>query len=169
MWEKTELLKNEFQENINYWKAYLRKKAKFLFDENIDLAIVDEIKSNGYKSTHVIDENLKGQPDEKIYNFARQKSLIIVTTNTKHFWPNNKKMPLKTSPGIICLESNPGDINKVLFLLANACYYFGDSAKMLCGTKAKVTEKEIILKIQGTTKIEFMKIDLKTGDFYSKV
>jgi len=45
MWEKTELSKKELQESLKYWNTDIKKKAKFLFDENIDPAIMEEIRS----------------------------------------------------------------------------------------------------------------------------
>jgi predicted nuclease of predicted toxin-antitoxin system len=169
MWEKTELSKKEEEENLTYWKSFLQKKAKFLLDEHLDPVFVSELKGGGYHAIHVEEVGLIGMPDENIYNYAKKKDLIIITANTKHFWPNSKKIPLKNSPGIICLECNPGDFDKIIFLLANVCYYFGNSAKGLIGTKIKVNEKEILMQVSASTKIEFMKVDIKSGEFYSKV
>lgn len=166
MWKKIEYTDSEDELN-SIIKAF-KKKARFLLDENIDPNIAEDIGNLGYRVTTVYKKGLAGKPDTTLYNYARKKKYVLVTTNTKDFWNDTRKMPLKTSPGIICLESDPGNTDKLLKLLAITFHWFGAMATVLDGAKVKISKRWIIMKLQGRSKVEHIKYDLTNDDMYQR-
>lgn len=72
------------------------------------------------------------------------------------------------SPGIICIESHPGNLDKIFKLFSYINYYFGDKGKLLQGSKIKINNNEILKKFHGESKIEYIKIDIPTGKIYTQ-
>jgi hypothetical protein len=164
MWVKLDI--DDSEDDNRYINDEYSLKVKFLFDEHFSPLIVNKVKSYGYSCFHVNDFNLKGHPDENIYGFSIKRGFVLVTTNTKDFWPESPKIPLKNSRGVICLETSPGDEKKIISFMEMICNVFGRIGKLLIGSKVKISGNEIIIKYQGKTKIEMMKYDVRNDVIY---
>lgn len=80
-------------------------RHRLLLDEGVHLPGSYPKLNNLHDLVHVSKLNLRGLKDEKIFDYAKQKSRIVVVFNTKDF----KKFISHNKPTIIALSTNLTD------------------------------------------------------------
>ena len=88
---------------------------KFLLDENISPKTAQFLKELGHYAIHVREVNLKGASDDKIFEYAKQHGLLLITIDRD--FGNIMDYPPGTHHGIIRLKLRhmpSGKVNSVL-------------------------------------------------------
>jgi len=81
----------------------------FLVDENLPIFIATSLAANGHQIQHVIKVNeLRGKPDEAIFDYARQNRAIIITRDIR--FANPTRFPLHHLKGMVLIRF-PNDIS----------------------------------------------------------
>src|SRR5579872_7317962 len=81
----------------------------FLIDENLPQSLAPAFENHGHNALHVTSlEQLRGQPDEVIFEYAAAKQLIIVTRDLN--FANPIRFNLSRLAGIVVLRF-PNDIS----------------------------------------------------------
>ena len=118
-------------------------RHKLLLDEGVHLAQSYPNLNNLHDLVHVSQVNLKGKEDEKIFEYAKRSSRIIVVFNIKDF----KKFINSDYPSIIALSTNLTDRQADLKICKALRELKPSEAK---GHLISITSSGIIKK--GTTK-----------------
>lgn len=95
------------KEEISAYMEEHRGKARFLVDENLGVDVATLTKEWGWNVKYINDVGLIGQPDEKVFAYARKQNRIILT-HDKDFL-DDQKYPLKISPGVVVLPGASGN------------------------------------------------------------
>lgn len=82
-----------------------RTRHRLLLDEGVHLPQKYPNLNKRHDLTHVYWANLKGKSDEKVFEFARKESRMIVVFNVKDF----KKLIRPDGPSVISLSVNLSD------------------------------------------------------------
>ncbi|OGE80849.1 MAG: hypothetical protein A2720_03165 [Candidatus Doudnabacteria bacterium RIFCSPHIGHO2_01_FULL_46_24] len=90
-------------------------EMKFLLDENVAKSVAQGLREADFTVFHILDIGLVGATDEKVFAFAREKKLIIIT-HDKDF-SNLIRFPLRKHYGVIILRlSNQTPPNVIFYL-----------------------------------------------------
>src|SRR5262245_34341481 len=81
------------------------KKLKLYVDINIPEPLVAELRAAGLVLHLARDIDRPSRPDERIYEEARHRGLVLLTMD-RGFWQDNKH-PLKTTAGVIFVDVSP--------------------------------------------------------------
>ncbi len=83
---------------------YPGKKPRLYMDADMPKGLVRLLSSAGIDATHPEEEGNQNREDEFHWQKARQRNRILVTCNGKDFW-NDRRYPLKDSPGVIVIDA----------------------------------------------------------------
>ena len=82
------------------------KRYKLLLDEGVHLPQKYPNLNNLHSAVHVSKVDLQGKSDEKIFEYARRDSRMMIVFNVKDF----RKFIKNDSPSVISLSTNLSDI-----------------------------------------------------------
>jgi predicted nuclease of predicted toxin-antitoxin system len=92
------------KEEIAAGNRQLKRKARFLLDENLDLAVAKALRALGWNSRAVEEVGLKGRDDEDILAYAHSEDRILVTNDGG--FRNERRFPPNRSPGVIIIPQD---------------------------------------------------------------
>jgi len=121
--------------------AFLReskKKARFLLDQNVDIAVIDLLRRSGWNVQHVRDIGLDGQPDENILAHAQREDRILLTHDPDFL--DDRAFPPHRNPGIIVLPGAQGDRRAILQALIDALPVVGGFREVWRAAKIVIAE-----------------------------
>jgi len=91
---------------------------KFVIDEDIPRSTGIILKENGYDILDIRDHGLRGEKDEKIYEFAQENGAVVLTGDRG--FGNTQRFPLGEHKGIVVThfpnEMPPSMINQQLLV-----------------------------------------------------
>ncbi len=91
-----------------------KRKVKLFLDRNIPEELKEAVKaSRVFKVTGFAGEN---DSDEFIWNTAKRLNAIILSLDKGDFW-NDKKFPLRESPGVILIASREQSVDVHIYAL----------------------------------------------------
>jgi len=106
----------EFKKFLEDWLSWTPPKSKIriFLDKNLPIEVIEEFKElkDIFKITGIAS---KGEDDRSIFNKARKLKALIITRDLE-FW-DDKKFPIKDSPGTIIVKgNNPERVSRSLGL-----------------------------------------------------
>ncbi|RJQ26924.1 MAG: hypothetical protein C4589_09170 [Peptococcaceae bacterium] len=75
---------------------------RFLIDEDLPRSMVRELNAAGYYADDIRDLGLRGQSDDKIYNYAQKIGAVLITADLG--FANILRFPVGSNKGIILLR-----------------------------------------------------------------
>jgi predicted nuclease of predicted toxin-antitoxin system len=75
---------------------------RFLIDEDLPHLLANLLVKRGHPSVHVRDLNLRGSPDDRIFEAAQQRQAVLVTGDAD--FGNLLKFPLGTHFGVVVVQ-----------------------------------------------------------------
>lgn len=147
MWQPfPELSNNEMRDFENE----LKKKARFLVDENMGNDVAVLLRDFGYNAIFVAEAGLIGHPDEAVFAYAWKVNRIILTHDRDFL--NDRQFPFHRNPGVIVLPGAEGDgsLEPAIADLLRLVAPYGNAH---IGTKIEVTQDRI-WTVRGFIKAE---------------
>jgi predicted nuclease of predicted toxin-antitoxin system len=122
------------------------KKLKLLADANIPKPLIDELRFAGIVVTSVAEEGLSSHPDGNILQLSRKLGTVLLTMD-RDFW-DDRRHPLRKSPGVIFVDIPPDQIERAIEGLAKFHGIFAQRFPLdwWSEMKARVSEHGFILK-----------------------
>jgi predicted nuclease of predicted toxin-antitoxin system len=126
-----------------------RKKWRLYADNNIEKEIVEYLQTSGFDVIAVgADPKLRHQEDEFHYQKARQLNRYLLT-HDDDFW-DDKRFPLRQSPGVIIIPRNAGGMSRLFPVLLRKIierdYNIDNGPRHLGGVKLRLTWDGITYK-----------------------
>lgn len=147
MWQPfPELSNNEMRDFENE----LKKKARFLVDENMGNDVAVLLRDFGYNAIFVAEAGLIGHPDEAVFAYAWKVNRIILTHDRDFL--NDRQFPFHRNPGVIVLPGAEGD-GSLEPAIADLLRLVAPYGKAHIGTKIEVTQDRI-WTVRGFIKAE---------------
>lgn len=157
------------REDIFWLKSRFGRSAKWLADENIDLSIIEWMRSEGMNVRTASELGFKRKDDREIFALARKLNRMIITGD-KDFW-DDSKFPVDMSPGIIIISQDVSDrvIALELLNLRDIIWPYGevwDKSKIKLEGSGKVWVKS---RVRDTGKITTMVYWVTNRKVYEQV
>jgi hypothetical protein len=86
--------------------------VKLLFDENLSRKLVDRLAELYPESAHVVEFGLLESPDREIWEYAKTRDFVIVSTNSDFYELATTIGPLPKSYGSGAGRTRPGTQNE---------------------------------------------------------
>jgi predicted nuclease of predicted toxin-antitoxin system len=116
-------------------KEEYRGRARFLVDESIGSTVAEILRSDGYNTKYVGDENLLGRSDEDVFAFAWKDNRIVVTHDPDFL--DDRRFPPNRNPGVVLIRpgSSGRENHGLLLCLWKATQIAGHNAAWFRGKK----------------------------------
>jgi predicted nuclease of predicted toxin-antitoxin system len=75
---------------------------RYLVDEDLPRSLASSLRAQGHEATDVRDEGLRGQPDARIFAFAQQRGLVVLTADVE--FANELVYPPATHRGVVLVR-----------------------------------------------------------------
>ena len=121
--------------------AFLReskKKARFLADQNVDVAVTELLRDSGWNAKHASETGLLGQPDENILAHAQREDRILLTHDPDFL--NDRAFPPHRNPGVIVLPGAEGNRRAIPDALRDVLPVVGAFREIWRATKIVIAE-----------------------------
>jgi len=121
--------------------AFLReskKKARFLADQNVDVAVTQLLRDSGWNAKHASEAGLLGQPDENILAHAQREDRILLTHDPDFL--NDRAFPPHRNPGVIVLPGAEGNRRAIPDALRDVLPVVGAFREIWRATKIVIAE-----------------------------
>jgi len=76
-------------EEASHIDAEIKKKARFLVDENMGVHVANFVRGEGFNTVFVEDVNLLGHSDEDLFTYAWKDNRILLTHDTDFLTTEN--------------------------------------------------------------------------------
>ena len=115
-----------------------RKKARFLVDENVGMALLEALKSAGFNALNTRDLGISGHPDESVLAVAKREDRVLLTQDNDFL--DNRKHPLSHNPGIVVLPSTQGNAASLVSALRDVMRIVGVSRELWRESRIVITQ-----------------------------
>jgi len=129
-----------------------RKKARFLVDESLGIAVSDVLRRSGWNTRYVGEVGLEGRADEDVLAFAQRDDRVLLTHDMDFL--NDRRFPPHRNPGVVVLPGNDGNRRVLLTALRRMLAIVGTFREVWRGTK-------LVFGIDGEIKSKHR--DMDTG------
>ncbi len=93
-------------EDFKKFSLKIKKRSKFLVDENLGYLVNQVLNELGWNSKFVAEVGLNGRADNEVFQYAYRKKRIILTHDEDFL--NNRNFPYYNNPGVIILPGAKG-------------------------------------------------------------
>lgn len=115
---------------------------KFLLNENMPPSLAEILHASAHDAVHVRDVNLKGQDDEKIFNYAGEKDLIIITHDLDY--SRIHAYSGKSKPSVILFRIEPLTLQRMADILQSHLQVL--EAELMQGAFVVIEEGQIRIR-----------------------
>ena len=128
---------------------YRKYKWRMVADNNVEREVVEHLRRSGFDVLWAAESpDLKNRDDQFHYDNARQMRRYLLTKD-RGFW-DDRKHPLKSSPGVIIMTTSDVDVAKWLPILLRKLlqdYNPLSEPLYLDGIKVKVGAEGVVIKM----------------------
>jgi predicted nuclease of predicted toxin-antitoxin system len=121
--------------------AEIKKKARFLVDENMGIDVANVIRGEGFNTLFVEDVNLHGHSDEDLFGFAWKDNRVLLTHDTDFL--NDQRFPLNRCPGVVVLPGGSTHIGDIDDILSGLLILVGENRVSLWHQKIHVSDDHV--------------------------
>ena len=133
-WER---LPDPRREEISQLSRAFGEKPRFLVDENLGHELAAALKLVGYNTKSAEDAVLTGYPDESYWAIARREDRVLISKDRDFL--DNRRFPLRLSPGVLILPDDHLESERFLTVLARAISLFKWTRGAYRGSKLDFT------------------------------
>lgn len=147
-WKRVQLSDAELQAS-NRELAQLKKRSKFLVDENVDREVIQTLCNLGWNVKGTDETGLRGRSDHDVYEAARRDDRILLTSDSDFL--DDRRFPAHTNPGVLILPAAPATSDRLADALALTVHIVGKHRETWRGVK-------IILSGHGLLEMRFRNV-----------